>query len=210
MENRPSAGVYRIGPRHGGESHGWRQSGNAETTPGRAYGRPVLYARQWCDTPEDIVQDVLLRLMQAPAAPANPVGWLYQVVRNKALNAARSSRRRARHEATAARHGEPWLAVSEGNRLDAEAAAGALAELPIEQREVIVARLWGGLSFEETAHLPARRSAPPTAATSRALPPCEKNWRGYVRTRKPMRRLTPFETALAGLRRGWRASTASG
>ena len=113
----------------------------------------VLYARQWCDTPEDIVQDVLLRLMQAPAAPANPVGWLYRAVRNKAPNAARSSRRRARHEATAARHGEPWLAVSEGNRLDAEAAAGALAELPIEQREVIVARLWGGLSFEETAHL---------------------------------------------------------
>ncbi len=113
----------------------------------------VLYARQWCDMPEDIVQDVLLKLVQAPAAPANPVGWLYRAVRNQALNAARSSRRRARHEATAAYRGEPWLEVSEDDRLDAETAADALAELPIEQREVIVARLWGSLSFEEIADL---------------------------------------------------------
>ena len=49
----------------------------------------VLYARQWCRAPEDIVQDVFLMLMREPAAPANPVGWLYRAVRNKAINAAR-------------------------------------------------------------------------------------------------------------------------
>jgi RNA polymerase sigma factor (sigma-70 family) len=113
----------------------------------------VLYARQWCGTPEDIVQDVFLLLMREPAAPANPVGWLYRAVRNKAINAARSARRRARHEATAAHRGEPLLVASEGDRLDATAAAGALAELPLEQREVIVARLWGSLSLEEIAKL---------------------------------------------------------
>jgi RNA polymerase sigma-70 factor (ECF subfamily) len=113
----------------------------------------VLYARQWCRAPEDIVQDVFLMLMREPAAPANPVGWLYRAVRNKAINAARSSRRRARHEAMAACRGEPWLAASPSDRLDAVAAAEALAELPIEQREVIVARLWGSLSLEEIAKL---------------------------------------------------------
>jgi len=113
----------------------------------------VLYARQWCNTPEDIVQDVFLLLMREAASPDNTVGWLYRAVRNKAMNAARSSRRRAHHEAQAAHHGEPWLAASEADRLDAVAAAQALADLPLEQREAIVARLWGGLSLQETAQL---------------------------------------------------------
>jgi RNA polymerase sigma-70 factor (ECF subfamily) len=111
----------------------------------------VLYARQWCDTPEDIVQEAFLQLMREPTAPANAVGWLYRAVRNKALNAARSQRRRARHEAAAAWQGEPWLASSETDRLDAATAAQALAGLPLEEREVIVARLWGGLTLEEIA-----------------------------------------------------------
>jgi RNA polymerase sigma-70 factor (ECF subfamily) len=62
----------------------------------------VLYARQWCGTPEDVVQDVFLLLMREPAAPENPLAWLYRTVRNKAINAARSGRRRTRHEAIAA------------------------------------------------------------------------------------------------------------
>jgi len=113
----------------------------------------VLYARQWCSTPEDVVQEVFLLLMSEPAAPENPVGWLYRTVRNKAINAARSGRRRTRHEAQAAHRGEPWLVAAQGDRLDAVAAAEALAELPIEQREVIVARLWGELSFAAIAAL---------------------------------------------------------
>ena len=113
----------------------------------------VLHARQWCDAPEDIVHDAFLLLMKESAAPENPVGWLYRVVRNKALNAARSSRRRARHETAAAFAGEPWLVPEEGDRLDAVEAARALEELPEEQREVIIARLWGGLSFEEIAKM---------------------------------------------------------
>jgi len=35
--------------------------------------------------------------------------------------------------------------------LDAAAAVAALQRLPDEEREVIVARLWGGLSFEDIA-----------------------------------------------------------
>lgn len=113
----------------------------------------VLYARQWCSQPEDVVQEVFLMLMREPAPLANSVGWLYRAVRNKAINAARSDRRRARHEATAANRAQPWLLPSGGDRLDAAEAAEALASLPLEQREVIVARLWGSLGYEEIAKL---------------------------------------------------------
>ena len=117
------------------------------------YAALVLYARQWCDAPEDVVQEAVLQLIRQPAAPENLAGWMYRVVRNLALNASRASQRRRRREAEAAGRREPWFTPSEDDRLDAAAATEALAELPIEQREVIVARLWGGLSFDEIARL---------------------------------------------------------
>ncbi len=111
----------------------------------------TLYARQWCDAPEDVVQETFLLLVRQSPAPENPVGWLYRVVRNRAINAARSRGRRSRRENAVAARGEPWFFSTEGDRLDAIAATEALEQLPIEQREAIVARVWGGLSFDEIA-----------------------------------------------------------
>ncbi|MBM4092250.1 MAG: RNA polymerase sigma factor [Planctomycetes bacterium] len=113
----------------------------------------LLYARQWCDTPEDVVQEAVLQLMRQSAVPDNLAGWMYHVVRNLALNATRQSQRRGRREAEAACRRQPWFAPSEDDRLDAAAATEALARLPLEQRETIVARIWGGLSFEEISRL---------------------------------------------------------
>lgn len=113
----------------------------------------VLYARQWCNTPEDVVQEAFLLLVRQAVAPENPVNWLYRVVRNRAMNAARSRGRQSRRETAAASRGEPWFTSAEGDRLDAAAATDALRQLPVEHREVIVARVWGGLSFDEIARL---------------------------------------------------------
>jgi len=113
----------------------------------------VLYARQWCRTPEDVVQEALLRLMRQSSMPENVVGWIYRVVRNGAISESRSVSRRSRREAAAAHHGEPWFNASGSERLDAAAATAALGQLPIEQRETIVARLWGGLTFEQVSEL---------------------------------------------------------
>ena len=113
----------------------------------------VLYARQWCDVPEDIVHDAFLLLMRRSRCAGQPSGLALPGGAEQGLNAARSSRRRARHETAAASRGEPWLVPVEGDRLDAAEAAEALEDLPAEQREVIVARLWGGLSFEEIAKM---------------------------------------------------------
>lgn len=113
----------------------------------------VLYAQQWCSTPEDVVQEAFLRLVQQAVAPENVVGWLYRVVRNEAISASRSAARRWRREAAVAHDAGAWFEPRAGERLDALEAARALAELCIQQRETIVARLWGGLSFEQIAEL---------------------------------------------------------
>jgi RNA polymerase sigma factor (sigma-70 family) len=113
----------------------------------------VLYAQQWCDTPEDVVQEALLQLVRQAAMPENVVGWMYRVVRNGAISAARSARRRGRHEAAAARGDQSWFNPSQTERLDAAAATAALRQLPIHERETIVARIWGGLTLEQIAEL---------------------------------------------------------
>jgi RNA polymerase sigma-70 factor (ECF subfamily) len=108
----------------------------------------VLFARQWCDCPEDVVQDAFCKLVGVRAPPTDPAAWLFRVVRNAAIDAGRVTRRRARREQSAARP-EPWFAETEGEGLDA--AVAALEALPPDQREVIVARLWGGLTLEQVA-----------------------------------------------------------
>jgi RNA polymerase sigma-70 factor (ECF subfamily) len=112
----------------------------------------VLYARQWCASPEDVVQEAFVKLAARAAPPEPALPWLYRVVRNGAISARRSEERRRRHEARAARQ-TTWFTPAQGDGLDAVVVTAALEGLPIEQREVLVARLWGGLTFEEVAVL---------------------------------------------------------
>jgi RNA polymerase sigma-70 factor (ECF subfamily) len=121
----------------------------------------TLYARQWCGTPEDVVQEAFLKLAALPAAPPHAVAWLYTVVRRAAISAARSATRRRKHEARAAARAAAWFVPAEPPGLDAAAAQSALADLPLDQREAIVAHLWGGLTFEQVGDLTG--SSPATA-----------------------------------------------
>jgi RNA polymerase sigma-70 factor (ECF subfamily) len=113
----------------------------------------TLYARQWCAAPEDVVQEAFIKLLAQKTPPAHVVPWLYRVVRNGAVSAARAARRRQRHEAAAAGRTPSWFADASGSGLDGQAATAALQALPLEQREAIVAHLWGGLTFEQIAEL---------------------------------------------------------
>ena len=83
-------------------------------------------------------------------APDDTTAWLYRVVRNGALDAAKTARRRKRRETAAARPVR-WFVEPEVDGLDAATAVDALERLAAEEREVIVARHWGGLSFEQIA-----------------------------------------------------------
>lgn len=122
----------------------------------------ALYARQFCNGPEDVVQEAFLRLSALDRAPDDPASWLYRVARNLAIDAARAAGRRRRHEAKAAARADEWFdptTGSAGSEVDPEEAGRALAGLPVEQREVVVARIWGGLTFEQIAEVSGSSSS---------------------------------------------------
>lgn len=111
----------------------------------------VLYARQWSESPEDVVQEAFVQLARRREWPDAVVPWLFRVVRNAAIDASRRDRRRRTREARASA-GEAWFAATD-DRIDAARAARLLDDLDAETREIIVARLWGGLTLEEVARL---------------------------------------------------------
>jgi RNA polymerase sigma-70 factor (ECF subfamily) len=100
-----------------------------------------------------VVQEALIELVGQRQAPEDAVAWLYRVVRNKAISALRSTRRRKHHESEAARRQPGWFDRSPADAVDAGVAAAALELLPIDQREVVIARIWGGLSFQQIGQL---------------------------------------------------------
>ena len=102
---------------------------------------------------EDVVQEAFVKLAARRPPPNDPVAWLFQVVRNGAVSAARAERRRRRHETDAAARRPRGSPRRKTPRLDGETAAAALETLPIEEREVVVAHLWGGLTFEQIGRL---------------------------------------------------------
>lgn len=142
-----------------------------------------LYARQLCDCSEDAVQEALIELVGQPRMPDDVLAWLYRVVRNKAISALRSARRRKRHETEAVGKRSIWFDRSAADLIDAGVAATALESLPIEQREVVVARIWGGLSFGQIGQLVGasdsaahrRYEAALLALRQKLRVPCPKN-----------------------------------
>lgn len=112
----------------------------------------LLYARQFGCCAEDIVQEAFLKLVTVREWPREVVPWLYRVVRNGALDQRKSGQRRARREQLVAQ-ATRWFFEPEIDGLDAKTAAQALQELPVDQREVIVAHLWGGLTFEQVGEI---------------------------------------------------------
>jgi RNA polymerase sigma-70 factor (ECF subfamily) len=109
-----------------------------------------LYARQWCCAPDDVVQQALIDLAACPEVPSNPVAWLFVAVRRRAISQARADRRRRRHEEAAVAQ---WFRRSQEQQAAAEIATDVLTELSLADREVVIAHLWGRLTFEEIARL---------------------------------------------------------
>ncbi len=111
----------------------------------------VLYARQWLDAEqaEDVVQEVFLRLMQQTVRVEHVKGWLYRAVRNLALNRVRAAGRRRRREETVAADVPGWFLPDPGRDIDARQAELSMASLPADEREIVLLRIWGGLTLEQ-------------------------------------------------------------
>ncbi len=111
-----------------------------------------LFAGQWTANAEDCVQEAFIELATQTTRPPKPVAWLYRVVRNRALNASRSARRRTSHERLAAllRNSESMPSELAG---DNEHLIDALDSLSPEDRELIVLRIWSGMTWQQIADL---------------------------------------------------------
>jgi RNA polymerase sigma-70 factor (ECF subfamily) len=108
-----------------------------------------LYARQWVDSAraDDVVQEVFVRLLASGKLPAEPRTWLYRCVRNAAISALRSTRRRASLEQSVA--AQEWFVPRPEDRIDARSASEAMQQLPETQREIVTLRIWGTLTLAE-------------------------------------------------------------
>lgn len=110
-----------------------------------------LWVRSRCAAAEDVVQEAYCRLATQEPPPDNPVAWLYRVCRNLAERQRRTDQRRQNRETVRAEQVAPV-----GERVDPLELAEtleAVERLDDDLRDVLVARIWGGLSFEEVAGL---------------------------------------------------------
>jgi RNA polymerase sigma-70 factor (ECF subfamily) len=98
---------------------------------------------------EDVLQETFLALLRMERRPAEPEHYCLRAFRNRALNYRRSGWRRLTRELESRR----WFEREAGESGGARQAMAALALLPREQREVIVLKIWNGLTFEAIGRL---------------------------------------------------------
>ena len=127
----------------------------------------VLLARQWLPSradAEDVVQEAFVRFWRSRQRATDPAAYLYACVKHCALDWHRSRERRCRREEAAARAEAETLFMGPLEQEERRAAiAAALASLPENQREVLVMKIWGGLSFPQIAQ--ALQTSANTAAS---------------------------------------------
>jgi RNA polymerase sigma-70 factor (ECF subfamily) len=128
----------------------------------------LLLARQLChrtSDAEDAVQDGFVRFWRSRERANDPAAYLFACVRSAAMDSTRGRRRRARHEADAATfdaRSSVFAASVEHQELRTNVES-ALARLPAEQREVVVMKIWGELTFAQIGE--ALTISPDTAAS---------------------------------------------
>lgn len=119
----------------------------------------VLYARQWCSAPDDALQEAMLALANCDPLPRDPVAWLYTATKRRAMNIARGESRREQHHTRAVEEQSQWFALpdhnSDGRRAEelADSVVAGLETLAEDERELVVARVWGNLAFEQLGQL---------------------------------------------------------
>jgi len=104
---------------------------------------------------EDVLQETFLALLKSSQRPLEPEHYCVRSFRNRALNHRRSLWRRLTRELEAFAGGHHWFEPSsdETEQSLQTTAVDCLAELPMEQREAIVLKIWHRFTFEEIGGL---------------------------------------------------------
>jgi RNA polymerase sigma factor (sigma-70 family) len=114
----------------------------------------MLVCRTRCANPDDCVQEAFIRLASQSAVPDDPIAWLARVSRNAAISRARSDGRRKKHEERVASERAAWfepVSADAYESVSTDEVQSALAKLDESTREIVVAHLWGGLTFRQIA-----------------------------------------------------------
>jgi RNA polymerase sigma-70 factor (ECF subfamily) len=98
---------------------------------------------------EDVLQETFVALTQMEFAPAKPEHYCVRSFRNRALNYRRTLWRRLTREWESLR----WFEKNADETPAERGAMSCLAELPVDQREAIVLKIWHGCTFEEIGGL---------------------------------------------------------
>jgi RNA polymerase sigma-70 factor (ECF subfamily) len=106
---------------------------------------------------EDVLQETFMALMQMEVQPEQPENYCVRSFRNRALNHRRSLWRRLTREWEVLADGLHWFEKTPEQSPEEAALQAAtvrkLQELPMEQREVIVLKIWHGCTFDEIGGL---------------------------------------------------------
>ncbi|MGL6226881.1 MAG: RNA polymerase sigma factor [Thermoguttaceae bacterium] len=117
----------------------------------------VLYARNWSpQTAEDVVQNAFLKLLREQPFPTNPKSWLFRVVRNACWDEKRREKYKWKQQEELTDWFEPAVSTPLSDEMDGEKLTTALESLDLDVRELIIARIWGDLTFREIAELTKR------------------------------------------------------
>ena len=115
----------------------------------------VLLARQFVPSradAEDIVQEAFIRFWRSRAGVEEPAAYLFACVKRCALDWQRGRRRQIRREEQVARpESESWFIGHPDQNERRAAIEAAIGELPAEQVEVLVMKIWGELTFMQIA-----------------------------------------------------------
>lgn len=121
--------------------------------------RLLLFARQWLPSnadAEDAVQTAFIRFWRRhPNAQPEHYPLLYAAVRTAALDILRTDTRRTHRESfynqQDGAENSAFFDTTLEQKEQAEMLEQALQRLPTEQREVLVLRIWGDLTFAQIA-----------------------------------------------------------
>jgi len=98
---------------------------------------------------EDVLQETFVALLHRAQPPTQPEHYCVRSFRNRALNCRRNLWRRVARELESRR----WFERSPDETPYERTAMRCLAELPVEQREVIVLKIWHEYTFEQIGEL---------------------------------------------------------